>query len=234
MSEVKAEQPQPDQIDEAKVIQYLRDNPEVFVAHPNVLSSLTIPHQVGGAISLVERQLKLLRDENHDLKRKIDELVIIARENEELNQRFHRLALELMNTDQLHDVLAIVQDQVQTFFYTDFVCFRFLPGITDAGSITEGLCLNPDSGTVNSVQPWINARSPVCGSQDEKINRELFGSDVRIGSSALIPLYHTSAMGLLCLGSASADRFTVSMGTIFLQQLGELVSSRLKVLLQVA
>jgi uncharacterized protein YigA (DUF484 family) len=53
-----------------------------------------------------------------------------------------------------------------------------------------------------------------------------------IGSSALIPLYHTGDLGLLCLGSVSADRFGLTMGTIFLQQLGELVSNRLKNLLQ--
>ncbi len=203
------------------------------MAYPEVFSSLTIPHLTGGAISLVERQLKLLRENNQALKAKIDELVGIARENEELNQRFHRLALEMMNTDQLHDILAMVQDQVQTFFYTDFVCFRFMPGVNEAGNVLEGLYLSSDSGIVDSIKPWIDARKPVCGRQDEKIINELFGPDLRIGSSALIPLYHTGNLGLLCLGSVSTDRFGLTMGTIFLQQLGELVSSRLKNLLQV-
>ncbi|MCP4980317.1 MAG: DUF484 family protein [Gammaproteobacteria bacterium] len=233
MSKVSAEQQQSDQTEEAKVIQYLQQNPEVLLAYPEVFSSLAIPHKTDGATSLVERQLKLIRDENTSLKAKIDELVGIARENEELNQRFHRLALELMSTEQLHDVLAMVQDQVQTFFYTDFVCFRFLPNVGEAGTILDGLYLNADSGIVDSVKPWLSARKPVCGSQDEKINQELFGADMRIGSSALIPLYHTGDLGLLCLGSVSADRFGLSMGTIFLQQLGELVSNRLKNLLQV-
>jgi len=234
MSEVIAETAHTDQTDEASVIQYLQDNPEVLMAYPEVFSSLVIPHKTDGATSLVERQLKLLREENNALMSKIDELVGIARENEELNQRFHRLALELMSTDQLHDVLALVQDQVQTFFYTDFVCFRFLPGVTDADNVIDGLCLGQDNGIVDSVQPWIEVRKPVCGRQDDKINRELFGADISIGSSALIPVYHTRDIGLLCLGSTSADRFGVSMGTIFLQQLGELVSNRLKILLQVA
>ena len=203
------------------------------MAYPEVFSSLTIPHLTGGATSLVERQLKLLREENQALKAKIDELVGIARENEELNKRFHRLALEMMNTDQLHDILAMVQDQVQTFFYTDFVCFRFLPGVNESGNVLEGLYLSSDSGIVDSIKPWIDGRKPVCGRQDEKIITELFGQDLRIGSSALIPLYHTNNLGLLCLGSVSADRFGLTMGTIFLQQLGELVSSRLKNLLQV-
>ena len=233
MNEVSAEQ-QSDPIDEAKVIRYLQENPEVLMGYPDIFSSLAIPHRTGGATSLVERQLKLLREDNKVLKAKIDELVGIARENEELNQRFHRLALELMNTNQLHDVLSMVQDQVQTFFYTDFVCFRFLPGVSDNGNVLDGMYLDPQSGVVDSVMPWIEARKPVCGRHDETLNRQLFGADVHIGSSAFIPLYHARNLGLLCLGSISADRFGLTMGTIFLQQLGELVSNRLKNMLQVA
>ena len=232
MSEVSAEQQQNDPLDEAKVIEYLQQNPEVLMAYPAIFSSLSIPHETGVATSLLERQLKLLRDENQSLKSKIDELVVIARENEELNQRFHRLALELMHADQLHDVLAMVQDQVQTFFYTDFVCFRFLPGVSDPGHILNDLLLDSESGIVASVTPWIDSRRPICGQQDGKINQALFGADIRIGSSALIPLYHAGNLGLLCLGSVSAERFGRTMGTIFLQQLGELVSNRLKNLIK--
>ena len=231
MSEVSAENQQNDPVDEAKVIEFLQQHPEVLMAYPEIFSTLSIPHESGVAISLVERQIKLLRDKNLAYKSKIDELVVIARENEELNQRFHRLALELMHAEQLHDVLAMVQDQVQTFFYTDFVCFRFLPEINNPGQILEGLMLDPESGIIASVNPWIDSRRPVCGQQDDKTNQALFGTDIRIGSSALIPLYHTSNLGLLCLGSISAERFGRTMGTIFLQQLGELVSNRLKNLL---
>jgi uncharacterized protein YigA (DUF484 family) len=232
MSEVTAEQPKTAETDETTVIRYLQANPAVLMDHPEVFSTLAIPHQTGGATSLVERQIRLLREENQRLKSKIEQLVGIARDNEELNQRFHRLALELMNTEQLHDVLSMVQDQVQTFFYTDYVCFRFLPGVREAGNVLDGLHMNADSGIVERVKPWIEARKPICGRQDDAINRELFGPDIRIDSCAFIPLYHTRNLGLLCLGSVSAERFGASMGTIFLQHLGELVSNRLKNLLQ--
>ncbi len=232
MSDVSAEQKPSTETDESSVIRYLQDNPAVLMAYPEIFSELAIPHQTGGAISLVEHQLRLLRAENQQLRSKIDELVSIARDNEELNQRFHRLALELMSTEHLHDVLAMVQDQVQTFFYTDFVCFRFLPGVSESGNILDGLYLDADSGIVERVKPWVEARKPICGQQDDAINRELFGPDLRIASCAFIPLYHTRDLGLLCLGSVSAERFGPSMGTIFLQQLGELVSNRLKNMLQ--
>lgn len=233
MSEISAEKPALAAIEESAVIRYLQDHPSVLMEYPQVFSTLDIPHHTGGATSLVERQLKILRDENQQLRAKIDELVGIARDNEELNQRFHRLALELMSTEHLHDILALVQDQVQTFFYTDFVCFRFLPNVSEAGSVLDGLYIDADGDVIERIHPWIEGRKPICGQRDEEIIRELFGDNMRVASCAFIPLYHTRNLGLLCLGSISAERFNTNMGTIFLQHLGELVSNRLKNLLQV-
>lgn len=217
--------------DESNAIEFLRRNPEVLMSYPDVFSTLEIPHQSGGVTSLVERQLKMLRDENQTLKNNMEELVNIARENEELNQRFHRLALELISTDQLDDVLAMVQNQVQTFFYTDHVRFRFLPSVIDRKNRLKSHYLSRDDNIFATVEPWLKRRKAVCGSQDEIINRELFGENVTIGSSAIIPLFHAGDIGLLCLGSRSDTRFNKSMGTIFLEQLGELVSIRVQGLL---
>ena len=116
MTEVSAEQQPETQSDESRVIRYLQDNPAILLDYPEIFSTLSIPHDTGDATSLVERQLKLLREENQQLKAKIEELVGIARDNEELNRRFHRLALELMNADQLHDVLYRVNDRFAQLF----------------------------------------------------------------------------------------------------------------------
>ncbi|MCP3687851.1 MAG: DUF484 family protein [Gammaproteobacteria bacterium] len=222
-----------EQGEETAAIDFLRKNPGVLMSYPEVFGAMTIPHESGGVISLVERQVKMLREENQILKKNMDELIVIARENEDLNQRFHRLALELIGASQLDDVLAMVQNQVQTFFYTDFVHFRFLPSILDSKNRLKPHYLSSDSGILETVEPWVLNRKPVCGHLDEKVNHELFGNNVSVGSSALIPLFHSTDLGLLCLGSTSASRFSKSMGTIFLQQLGELVSIRVQGLLSI-
>jgi len=221
------------QNDESITIDFLRENPDILMSYPEIFAAMAIPHQSGGMTSLVERQMKMLRDENQTLKNNMDELVNIARENEELNQRFHRLALELISTDQLDDVLAMVQNQVQTFFYTDYVRFRFLPSVIDRKSRLKAHYIDRRSEILTTVQPWLKQRKAVCGQQEEKINQELFGANVNIGSSAIIPLFHAGDLGLLCLGSVSETRFNKSMGTIFLEQLSELVSIRVQGLLGV-
>ncbi len=232
MSEAPADNNNETIIDESMVIEFLRRNPELLMQYPDVFAALSVPHGADGATSLVERQVKMLRGENQKLKQNIEQLVSIARDNEDLNQRFHRLALELINSDQLHDVLALVQDQVQTFFYTDYVCFRFLPGVSAGGDLLEELSISDDENLLARLAEWISNRQPVCGEQPREISDELFGPGMPIGSCALIPLYGTTDFGLLCLGSTDRERFTADMGTIFLQQLGELVSSRLNPLLR--
>jgi uncharacterized protein YigA (DUF484 family) len=215
-------------IDEAGVVEYLRLNPDVLERHPEVLTSLTFNHDSGSAISLVERQLKLLRDENQSLKNKLSELVHIARENEELGQRFHRLSLELIAVNNLHDLIAIIRDQLQTFFYTDYATFYFSDQFAEHLQGLEKHILDSKHSQAGTINDWIKERKPVFGPIDPELHKLLFDSQMQSPSCVLIPLYDTKDFGLLALGSKSKDRFSHSMGTLFLSQLGDLVSSKLK------
>lgn len=220
-----------DPIQEDAVIGYLKNNPGLLERHPEVLGALTFTHQSGAAISLVERQLKVLRDENRGLKNKLSELVHIARENEELSQRFHRLSLELMSSHNLHDIIAMIRDQIQTFFYTDYVSFFFSDTLADQLKGLENHVLDPEHKHAAQIQQWMKARKPEFTPLDQELRNLLFGQEIQVTSSVLIPLYHTDEIGLLVLGSKTHDRFSSDMGTIFLTQLGDLVSSKLKHLL---
>lgn len=213
--------------DEDAVIAFLRQNPGVLERHPEVIANLTFSHESGSAISLVERQLRVLRDENQKLKTQLNNLVHVARENEELSQRFHRLSLELMSSDNLHDIVAMTRNQVQTFFYTDVAEFCFLDRLRSRLPGLEKSVLDPESKHATKIRNWVNKRQPVFGPLDPGVRKLLFGEHANITSCVLIPLYHSHDIGLLLLGSKSRDRFIDGMGTIFLSQLGELVSHKI-------
>jgi uncharacterized protein len=64
------------------VIGFLKDNPGFLEAHPELLSSLSVPHQTGGkTVSLIERQIDLLREKNRALEFKLAALVRNAQES---------------------------------------------------------------------------------------------------------------------------------------------------------
>src|SRR5690242_4813866 len=84
-------------ITQASVIEYLQRNPDFFERHPQLLTRLHIPHERGAAtVSLVERQVQVLRDKNQLLDGKLREFVDVARGNDELVDKIHRLACGLI------------------------------------------------------------------------------------------------------------------------------------------
>ena len=215
-------------LDDKQVIEYLINNQGILDRNPEVLTQLSISHQTGSAVSLVERQIKLLREENKHLKSKLSDLIHIARENEELSQRFHRLSLELMAGEHLHDIIAMTRDQVQTFFYTDHVSFCFHDGLAQKLIGLEKNVLDSENKHAAKIKRWMHDRKPVFGPFDSGVESLLLADERSLTSCALIPLYHTEEIGLLVLASKSKDRFVDGMGTVFLSQLGELISSKLK------
>ena len=79
------------------VSEFLLCNPDYFIKNPEVLTAIQVPHITGEAVSLVEKQLSLLREQNSQAQKKLHELIEIARQNEELARRMHSLSLTLMD-----------------------------------------------------------------------------------------------------------------------------------------
>ena len=61
---------------------FLKDHPDFFMSRDKLLAELNLPHQSGVAISLVERQVSILRERSADQRRRLSELLDIAREND--------------------------------------------------------------------------------------------------------------------------------------------------------
>ena len=84
--------------EETAIADYLQSNPDFFERHATLLTKLNLPHNRGSsAISLVERQVAALRDKNEKLETRLRELIEVARGNDALAAKIHRLAC--MNRD---------------------------------------------------------------------------------------------------------------------------------------
>ena len=66
-----------------QVADYLRAHVDFFDLHPDVLARMALRHGQGGkAVSLIERQVDVLRAKHRVLERRIAELVRTARDND--------------------------------------------------------------------------------------------------------------------------------------------------------
>ena len=214
---------------ERTVADYLRTHPQFFETHLNLLTSLTLPHHTGSAVSLVERQVGMFREQNRDLKDKLLELVNVARDNDHLSQRLHRLTLSLMEARCLTDVLHTLDDKLRTEFQADVVRIRLFEDVLITPVEDEQLTLRRDDPALEAFSGMIRLRRPQCGTLKPEQIDALFGAHAAVVASAvLVPLGGANSYGLLAVGSTDPQRFRAGLGKVFLTYLGELASAALR------
>ncbi len=211
-------------LNEKTVADFLRDNKEFFLNNPSLLATLSIPHTCGNAVSLVEHQVKVLRDQNRQLKRKLMDLVHVARDNNRLNERMHQLTLGLISSNGLEAMLDTLREHLQGEFSADTVTIR-LAGLPEARARECAVDIfDPDATELKHFESFLKACRPQCGRFKAEQLTYLFNDQAQaIESAALIPLGSKSEAGLLAIGSQESSKFHPGMGTLFLAHLGELL-----------
>lgn len=212
---------------EQLIIDYLRDCPDFFERHLDVLETLRVPHPCQPAVSLIERQVQLLRDNNLRLRRKLQELIEVARNNDSLTRRMQVLALGLIEAATLDELLTNSQCVLRDEFNADFIALRLAarPQVqsqpVEREFVTEAELALFDSS--------LRTERPRCGRLTAEQTVNLFDDAApRIASAALVPLRGSGWRGLLAIGSCDADRFRAGMGTLFLSRIGDLLSHALQ------
>ena len=211
-------------LSEEAIEKYLRAHPDFFERHANLLAVLKIPHPARGAISLIEKQVDVLRAKNRQMERKLIDLVQVARDNEGLSTRLHRLALGLMEADNLDAALATSKELLRNDFQSTQVVIKLLADENEKRR-TGIHFVSRDDPKLTMFKELFDSRRPVCGQLTAAEAKYLFGKQAgEISSAVMIPLYAARDIGILALGSQQKDRFHTGMGTLFLGYLGELIS----------
>jgi hypothetical protein len=225
-------------LDEQSVEQFLREHPDFFTRHNSLLAELRLPHQSGTAISLVERQMSILREQNQRYQHQLQELIHIARDNDRLNEHLQTLTLRFMENEDINDVLVLLNLALCNDFSADAVTLFLmldddqLPLPRENMEPLELICLGQDA-QIRGFEHILAAGEPYCGKIDHDQRDALFGVHADIVASAVVlPLYGNltggkQPLGLLAIGSQQQDRYHAGMGTMFLKYLAELLSRRL-------
>ncbi len=220
---------EPTPTSEAAVADYLQRNPDFFEHNPGVLARLRVPHERGvSTVSLVERQVLVLRDKNQKLEARLRELVDVARSNDALSDKIHRLARRLIRAKGAAQVLETLEASLRD----DFGASQWLIVLTRAGVPELAGTDNRHLRMIERSHPelrmfdtFFESARPRCGQIRDSQRDYLFGAGtVAIGSAALVPLGPESSFGLLAIGSPDVERFHPTMSTDFLARIGDLVS----------
>ena len=229
MSLKKKENQAVESLSEISVVNYLRKKRDFFEKNYEILSELKIPHESGTAVSLIEKQLFLLREENQKINKQMCELIEIARQNNELALRMHQLILTLMGDNNPSETFSLMYESLKKNFHADSVVVRLFadPIFIDPPRVEE--FVGKSSEDESLFKNIIESREPQSG----KINRQqevfLFGDKKNdIASSVIIPLHGFRWTGVLAIGSFDAEYFKPGMGIELLANLGEILSFIIK------
>lgn len=215
--------------DESQVVDYLISNPDFFLEHATLLNDLKLQHESGKAISLIERQVSVLREKNQYFESKLSEMVDAVHENQRLHVSMQRLAINLFAADSLDDVLGIVDDELRHKLGADFVAFRLATEASEASAeARQSSYVTQDDVILQDFSASIESKKIQCGRLSNEQLAALFedaADDVK--SAAVIPVSDAGIRGVIALGSDDDQRYHPGMGTDFLSSLADLISAAL-------
>lgn len=231
-------QDSPKTLDPSAVRQFLTMNPDFFNQHSDVLPRLHIPHETGGAVSLIEKQVSVLRGKCNRLESSLRDLINVARENERLHMRLHRLIQDIISADSLQRLVTVSRESLVENFKADDVRLFLTSQNENNESLDKAFTRRAEDNhyTVSSKDPLFDMFSKnfaegetFCGAlNDEQRALLCTGCETELASAALIPLQFNGSLGVLVMSSADVTRFTEGKGVMFLNQLGEVLSRRVQ------
>ncbi len=215
----------------AQVENYLSQHTEFFHEHLHLLEHMSIPHPSGSAVSLISKQLEIFRHKHQELENQLNDLINIARENDNSLIRMHKLTLALLEASSIDEVIANLEVVFSEYFLTDFVALRIIKKCPDPSM--SHLFIEPNSKELLPFLKELTSNTPKCGRPSITQSKVLFGtSALEIKSWAIIPMSFTELDGILAIGSRQKDRFEPNMGNLFLRQISEVIGTRLISLLR--
>lgn len=206
----------------AEVAAYLRHNPDFFQHNPHLLEILDLAHGSDGAVSLLERQIGVLRQRNKETRARIDSLVETARENDKLFEKTQRLVLRLIEAQTLEGVVNALYHSLEKDFAVEYFSLTLIGDHDIPKSKARTATLEQAWGQIHTL---MHSNRAICGVIRPEEMAFLFGADAgKVGSIAAVPLRKSVTWGMLAIGSSNPHRYRSSMGTLFLNYLAEVLN----------
>lgn len=220
------------QLTEEQIAEYLRENLQFFDRHSDLLANMRLPNPHGsGVISLAERQLLAHRDKARVLESRLDGYINIARDNELIEEKVHRLCLQLLEANSFESLIQVLVKNLREGFSVPYVGIRLWTNTDHTTELTGKIF----QSTEDDLKQWVcSLQAPYCGLKpdlalDSLFDEEDLSEPVSPKSFAFISLGgHSNAFGLLALATNDEKHFHPEMGTLYLKRIGELVSAALK------
>lgn len=208
------------------VAQYLIENPTFFLRRDDLLASMQLPHASGDAISLVEKQVNILRERNIDMRHRMSNLLNVAKDNDLLLEKTKRLTLAIMEARSIDQLVSSVEKSLTDDFGVDF-CNLTLFGSPEQLRNVKARIVPPQEAREHIGAIMENSKA-ICGVlRDQELNFLFTSQSSKVRSAAVNPLINDYPLGVLAIGSKDAKAYQSDMGTLFLSYISEVLNRQI-------
>lgn len=209
-------------LDNEAVEAFLLKNPDFLLKHPSSLAAIEVKHKADGAVSLIEKQVTILREKNSELHERLNSLLETARDNDHLFDLTQRLVLALLECEEFGDIVDALYYSFDKEFDIKFTrLIIFSDNTPPSNAHTEDRKIGE-----SAIAQYLQFGQTVCGGLSQETIRFLFSDQAEhIGSAAIAPLMSGSQLlGVLAIGNKDEDYYKSSTGSLFLGHISEVLA----------
>jgi uncharacterized protein YigA (DUF484 family) len=190
---------------------FLLENIDFFVSRESLVSELSFKHDSGGASSLLEMQVRRLRDEQSRLMEMLTSFVSTGQDNEDLFLKSKTLTLALIKTKDIDSIIETVESFFQDIIGTD-TCNLVLVSDQEVQELES----------VTGIE--MNKNSIHMGPFSQEKMSYLFQDEEML--SGVISIFKVkNKFGLLKIGSKDQTKYLGDGDTTFIEYIRDVIAS---------
>jgi uncharacterized protein YigA (DUF484 family) len=201
------------------VREYLKNHDDFLQRNPDMLDYLHISHASGSAVSLVEKQVSVLRERNMDMRHRLKTLSANARDNDNLYEQTRTLVLKLLDADSVEALYSIFMGSMAADFRVEHASMILYGDRSD----NEDWRMETQESVKMEIGSLFRGHKAVCGTLRKEELKYLFPQGGEVGSAALMPLSGKEQLGLIAVGSSDANYYNSKVGTLFLSHIADVI-----------
>ena len=207
------------ELNDELVREYLKNHDDFLQRNPDMMDYLHISHASGSAVSLVEKQVSVLRERNVDMRHRLNALTGNARDNDKLYEKTRDLVLKLLEADSIEALYRTFMDAMANDFQVEHASMILYGDSDSAGDCR----MDTRESAKKEIGALFRGHKAVCGTLRKEELNYLFPDAGEVGSAALMPLLNGEQLGLIAVGSSDGNRYNSDMGTLFLSHIADVM-----------
>ena len=215
-----------EELTDKKVAAYLLENPDFFADRDSLLLKIQVPHKTKGTISLVEKQLDVIRDRQKETKKKLKEFIQSAERNKAIFDKSRKLILSLISAKGSSEFFTSLENGLKRDFGSKAFSLVVFGKPKQINHFSSRL---PAESARKYVGRLMQSKTPTLGTLGLREQDFLFqDQSEKVKSTAIFTIRdRNKKLGLLAIGSSDTEYFTPDMDTIFISFISEVLGKLL-------